>query len=122
MDIMSYKIDWIHDVNERHHTVVVTMDISSYAGKEKKVVYGFIKDKWQRIKEKMSFLETEYLTEKQILRYESMSDDEWYKMKYSKSIQDFTDEEIVAEFNRRLGDPLFHHINIEVKAVVKPCK
>ena len=47
-----------------------------------------------------------------------MPDEEWYKRKYTKELRDFSDEEIAAEFNRRINSPVFHNLTVEVKAVV----
>lgn len=47
------------------------------------------------------------------------SDDEYYR-RFEYDIQKFTDEELVAEINRRAAEPgLFCKIGFEVKAIVK---
>ena len=94
------------------------MDISTYGGSAKGKVHGFFKEKWSEIKHRMSFPETYGLDQMAIERYENMSDEEWYKRKYTKELWDFSDEEIAIEVNRRINSPVFHSSAVEVKAVV----
>lgn len=93
-------------------------DEITYGGHVKGEVYGFFKEKWPEIERRMSFPETYGLDQRDIERYENMSDEEWYKRKYTKELRDFSDEEIAAEFNRRINSPVFHNLTVEVKAVV----
>ncbi len=118
MEIMDICIDKIIKVEERRRVVVVTMDTSTYGGHVKGEVYGFFKEKWPEIERRMSFPETCGLDQRDIERYENMPDEEWYKRKYTKELRDFSDEEIAAEFNRRINSPVFHNLTVEVKAVV----
>ena len=53
---------------------------------------------------------------------EEMPDEECYKSRHDAKIGDFSDEEIVKEFNRRLNQPLFHNIGIIAKAIIKKKK
>lgn len=118
MDIIPVCIDRIIKVEEHKRTVTVTMDTQTYGGRTKGAVHTFLKSRWPEIQERMSFEELWSLDRCTAERYEAMSDDEWYRLKYEKKISDFTDEEIAAEFNRRLKDRLFHNLSVEVKAVV----
>lgn len=118
MEIMTVCIDRIIKVEEHKRTVTVTMDTQTYGGRAKGEVYTFLKDRWPEIQERKHFEETQPLDQRNVARYEAMSDDEWYRLKYEKKIEDFSDEEIAAEFNRRLKSMAFHNLGVEVKAVV----
>jgi len=118
MEIMTICIDRIIGVEEHKRTVTVTMDTQTYAGRVKGEAHTFVKDDWPKIRQRMCFEETQSLDRRSAERFEAMSDDEWYRRKYEKKITDFTDEEIAAEFNRRLEDGLFHRLAVEVRAVV----
>lgn len=116
MDIIPVCIDRIIKIEEHKRTV--TMDTQTYGCRTKGAVHTFRKDRWPDIQQRMNFEELWSLDRCTAERYEAMSDDEWYRLKYEKKISDFTDEEIAAEFNRRLKDRLFHNLVVEVKAVV----
>lgn len=118
MEIMTISIDKILNVEERKRTVTVTMDTSTYGGRVNGEVHSFLKDLWPALQACGYFLETQSLDRKNADRIEAMSDDEWYRLKYEKKISDFTDEEIAAEFNRRLQSRVFHNLGVEVRAVV----
>lgn len=118
MDIIPICIDRIIKVEEHKRTVTVTMDTQTYGGRYKGEVHTFLKDRWSEIQRRRSFEELWSLDQRNAERYEAMSDDEWYRLKYEKKISDFTDEEIAAEFNRRLNSRVFHNLGVEVKAVV----
>lgn len=118
MEIMTISIDRVIKVEEHKRTVTVTMDTQSYGGREKGEVHSFLKDKWPEIQKRRHFKETQSLSQWSVERFEAMDDDEWYKWKYEKKITDFTDEEIAAEFNRRLANGVFYRLGVEVKAVV----
>ena len=115
---MTVCIDKIIKVEEHKRTVTVTMDTQTYGGRIKGDVHTFLKDRWPEIQKRKHFEETQSLDEQGAARYEAMSDDEWYKWKYEKRIEDFSDEEIAAEFNRRLQSMVFHNLGVEVRAVV----
>lgn len=110
MDILTVSITKIHSVQENKRTVWVVIDTDCYGGKEEKVACGFFKDEWKRIKQQMCFLETKPIDSRGVSYFENMTDAEWYERKYAAKLKDFTDEEIVEEFNRRLENKLFHHI------------
>lgn len=118
MEIMTICIDRVIKIEEHKRTVTVTMDTQTYGGRAKGEVYTFLKDRWPEIQERKHFEETQPLDMMNAARYESMSDDEWYRLKYEKKIEDFSDEEIADEFNRRLKSRAFHSLGVEVKAVV----
>lgn len=118
MEIMTVCIDKIIKVEEHKRTVTVTMDTQTYGGRTKGEVHAFLKDRWPEIQQRKHFEETQSLDRRNVELFEAMSDDEWYRWKYEKKITDFTDEEIAAEFNRRLADGVFHRLGVKVMAVV----
>lgn len=98
--------------------VKVTMIRDFYDGK-KKVVAGFFPAEWAKYKAKKNYPENRALDERGIAYYENMNDKDWYQSRHDAKLKDFTDAEIVAEFNRRLDSPLFHSIEIKSRAAVK---
>lgn len=118
MNLVEVNITKIHSEEELQRTVCVRIDTDCYGGKETKTV-GFLKRDWRTIKRRMWFTDNQPLDAHGIEYMEQMSDDEWYQRNYATHLKDFTDEEIVEEFNRRLNDRLFHKIGIRGEAVIQ---
>lgn len=118
MNLLEVNITKIHSEEELKRTVRVRIDTDCYGGKETKTV-GFLKQDWRTIKHRMWFMDNQPLDAHGIEYMEQMSDDEWYQRHYASHLKDFTDEEIVEEFNRRLNDKLFHKIEIKGEAVIQ---
>lgn len=76
---------------------------------------AFFKNSWERIKMNECYKETEFIGEEGIQYFEGLSDDEFYSMRYGAKLYDFSDAEIVEEFNYRMNSPL-HKICLEIKA------
>lgn len=87
--------------------------------RKKEVTAGFFPAEWEAYKNSGKYPEERALDEHAIAYYENMPDAEWYKSRHAAKLSDFTDAEIVAEFNRRLDSPLFHKIGIESRAIIK---
>ena len=82
------------------------------------VTIGFFPTEWEAYKANGCYPENRALDEKAIQYYENMPEAEWCKSRYDAKLKDFSDEEIVEEFNRRLNLSLFHDVGIEAKAVI----
>lgn len=87
-------------------------------GKRKESLY-FLNNSWKRIKQLMKYNEAEAKDKRYGEYLESLSDSEYYK-RFEHDIQKFTDEELVAEINRRAAEPgIFCKIGFEVKVILK---
>lgn len=104
---------------EHSRTVEVIIDYDCYGGVQENHHCAFLKEKWNKIKKERNFLDTEILDIHGMEYFEQMSDADWYSRHFAAHLKDFSDEEIAEEFNRRLKDKLFHHLDVEVVAVVK---
>lgn len=100
------------------HVVRVRMIRDFFDGK-KEATFGFFPAEWEAYKARKNFPDTRALDEHGIEYYENMPDKEWYSSRHDAKLKDFTDEEIVAEFNRRLDSGLFHNVGIEARAIIK---
>lgn len=118
MDILAVRITKIHSVEELKRTVRVVIDTDFCGEKTKNVTCGFLKEEWRTIKKEMSYLETKELDEHGIRFFENMTDAEWHERHFAAKLKDFSDAEIVEEFNRRLNDRLFHRITFTGRAEV----
>lgn len=118
MDLFNITIVRILSEEVRKRIVVVTMETSFYSGIMQETK-GFLKADWRCVKEKMLYSERLAIDPSMFDYFESLSDDEFAKRYYSVKLCDFTDEEIVEEFNRRLNDKLFHHIQFVGYAAIK---
>lgn len=94
-------IDRIISEERLNRTVRVSLDISYYGG-TKTVNCGFFRHEWLGYKAKRTFPENRALGDEEITYFESLSKDKWYQLRFAAKLEDFTDEEIVAEANRRL--------------------
>lgn len=97
--------------------VFVTAELSCYADYTDELY--FEKEVWRRVKAQKRYNERE-AKQADFGRYlESLSDEEYYR-RFEHDVEKFTDEELVAEINRRASKPgIFCHIGFEVKAIVK---
>ena len=118
MDIFDMGIVEVLSEEPLGRVVRVTLIRDFYDGK-KKVVAGFFPAEWAKYKAQKSYPENRALDERGISYYENMSDKDWYQSRHDAKLKDFTDAEIVAEFNSRLDSPLFHKIVIQSRAAVK---
>ena len=117
MDIFTVDIMQIHSEKPGKRGVFVEADTDCY-GKRKESLY-FSNSIWERVKAQGKFLETEARDRAYGEYVERLSDDEYYR-RFEYDIQKFTDEELVAEINRRAAElGLFCKIGFEVKAIVK---
>lgn len=118
MELFSYSIVKVLSEERLSRVVRVKMIRDFYDGK-KEVTAGFFPAEWEAYKNSGKYPEERALDEHAIAYYENMPDAEWYKSRHDAKLSDFTDAEIVAEFNRRLDSPLFHKIGIESRAIIK---
>lgn len=118
MEFFNYTIAKVISEEHLKRIVRVRMIRDFYDGK-KEVVAGFFPTEWEVYKNRGSYPELRALDERAISYYENMPDSEWYKSRHDAKLKDFTDEEIVAEFNRRLDSTLYHKIGIESRAIIK---
>lgn len=118
MNLLQEQILEIYNLKEHNRVVEIDALIDTYAGKER-VCRGFLKRDWPKIKKDMGYWENQYLTPDGVEYFESMSDDDWYSRYHKVTLKDFTDEEIVDEFNKRLKQNLRNEISFVGKAVVK---
>jgi hypothetical protein len=118
MEIFNYSIVKVLNEERLNRVVWVKMIRDFYDGK-KEVSAGFFPAEWEAYKSRGQYPETRALDERAVAYYENMPDAEWYKSRHAAKLSDFTDAEIVAEFNRRLDSPLFHKIGIESRAIIK---
>lgn len=102
-------------------TVRVKMIRDFYDGK-KEVIVGFFLAEWEAYKHRGCYPERRELSESMIQYYEDMPIDRWSSSRHDAKLHDFTDEEIVEEFNKRLNNTLFHKIGIESRAIAKEAK
>lgn len=119
MDIFDVAITKIHSEKTLKRTVRVVIDTDCYGAKTRNMMCGFLKAEWSKIKREMCFRETKQLDEEGISFFENMEDGEWYARHFAAKLKDFSDEEIVEEFNRRMEDGLFHHITFKGRAEVE---
>lgn len=117
MDIFTVFITKIHSVTEGKHVVLVDCDTDCYGKTEHNKVV-FHQHTWPRIKNTMKYLETEGMNASSYEYYEQMTDENYYQ-RYTRTLKEYTDEELVEEINRRTSSTLFHNIGFEVKAVIK---
>lgn len=118
MDFFDISIVRIISEDERKRIIVVNMETDFYGGKEITTV-GFLKADWKCVKQRMQYPDRIAIPASMFDYFESMSDDEFAQKHYSAKLSDFTDEEIVNEFNKRLNDTLFHHIRFVGQATVE---
>lgn len=118
MEIFNMRIIEVISEESLNRVVRVTMIREFYDGK-KKVILGFFPVEWAKYKAQKSYPENRALDEREIAYYENMSDKDWCQSRHDAKLKDFTDAEIVAEFNRRLDSPLFHKIVIQGRAAVR---
>lgn len=117
MDILDVCITGIVSEQELSRTVKVTIDTDCWGYKERKTG-GFFKSDWEKFKHRGSYPENKIFPESSIEYFEGISDDEWHTMRYGAKLSEFTDEEIVEEFNRRLKSP-FHRVTIIAQATIR---
>ncbi len=117
MEILDVCIVNIISEQELNRTVRVIIDTDCWGHKERKMG-GFFKSDWERIKRDRIYPENKFLFESSVEYFEGLSDDEWHQKRYGAKLADFTDEEIVEEFNRRLNHP-FHRVAISGQASIK---
>lgn len=118
MKVFDFEIVKVLSEERLGRTVRVKMIRDFYDGK-KEVVAGFFLTEWEAYKSRGKYPEMRALDERGIQYYENMPDAEWYKSRHDAKLKDFTDEEIVAEFNRRLDCGLYHKVGIESRAVIR---
>ena len=121
MEFFDYGIVKVISEERLNRVVRVRMIRDFYDGK-KEVTVGFFLAEWEAYKSRGNYPEQRALDEQWISYYENMPDSEWYKSRHDAKLKDFTDEEIVAEFNRRLNDTLFHKIGVESRAIIKEAR
>ncbi|MEZ3502442.1 MAG: hypothetical protein K1W25_03130 [Lachnospiraceae bacterium] len=121
MEFFDYGIVKVISEERLNRVVRVRMIRDFYDGK-KEVTVGFFLAEWEAYKSRGNYPEQRALDERGISYYENMPDSEWYKSRHDAKLKDFTDEEIVAEFNRRLDNTLFHKIGIESRAIIKEAR
>lgn len=92
--------------------------VRDYWDGQREVTVGFFPAEWARYKSKGSYPESRALTPEMIAYYEDMPLDQWCKARIEPNLIDFSDEEIVEEFNRRMKDRIFHHVGLESRAVI----
>lgn len=115
MDIFDVNILKIHSVKEGKHVVLVDCDTDCW-GKTEHNKVCFHKYQWNRIKNKMSYKETEGGDIHSFDYYEQLSDED-YHHRFERSLKEYTDEELAEEVNNRAADNLFHKIKFEVKVI-----
>lgn len=121
MELFNFTIVKVLSEERLSRVVRVKMIRDFYDGK-KEVTAGFFPTEWEAYKSRGQYPETRALDEHAIAYYENMPDAEWYKSRHAAKLSDFTDEEIVAEFNKRLSSPLFHKIGVESRAIIKEAR
>lgn len=102
MDIFYVSIIKIHEVNEFKHTVVANLDTDCWGHKETGVLVVFDKHIWNRVKTQMQYLETEGHSPDSLEYFEGLSDEEYHK-KFERTLKEFTDEELIEEFQKRMN-------------------
>lgn len=117
MNILDVCIVNVVSEQELARTVRVVIDTDCWGYKERKTG-GFFKSDWEKAKRHKSYPENKIFPESSIEYFEGLSNDEWHTMRYGAKLADFTDEEIVEEFNRRLNHP-FHRVVISGQAAIK---
>lgn len=118
MDIFTVFITQIHSEKPGKRGVFVEADTDCYGVKHSESLY-FKNRIWERVKAQGKYLETEAYDRSYGEYVERLDDDEYYR-RFECDIKKFTDEEIVAEINRRAEQPgIFCKIGFEVKAIVK---
>lgn len=95
---------------ELKRLVSVKMEVSDYSGHHVDT-YTFMKNAWPKIKEAKRFSDRSVVDEKLIDYFEEMEDEHFLFLRYGAKLSDFSDAEIVEEFNKRLNSP-FHHVKI----------
>lgn len=105
----------IYKETELKRIVKIEALISTYGGR-KRETKAFLKRDWPRIKHQGHYRDREAVSS--IDYFENLTEDEWQERYHKVNIEDFSDEEIVREFNRRLGN-VFHKIGLEAKAKIK---
>lgn len=111
MDIFDICVKEIKSVIEHKRTVEVIIDYDLF-GLVKDHHCAFLKEDWTKIKATNLIRETKMLDINGMNYFEQMPDAEWYSRHFAAHLKDFSDEEIVEEFNRRMNDRLFHHIKV----------
>lgn len=117
MEVFDYGIVKIITEERLNRVVRVRLIRDFYDGKKEETV-GFFPAEWEAYKARGNYPEVRALDEKGIQYYEEMPDREWYRSRHDAKLKDFTDEEIVEEFNARLKMPLFHRVGIEARAII----
>ena len=120
MDIFEVSILKISRVAHGKRGVFVDAITDTYGGKTAETLY-FSNRIWPRIQERMAFLESERGSADYGNYVEHLPDDEYYR-RFEHDIRKFTDEELVAEINRRGNETSMFsagHIEFETKAVYK---
>ena len=120
MDIFEVSILKISRVAHGKRGVFVDAITDTYGGKTAETLY-FSNRIWPRIQARMAFLESERDGADYGNYVEHLSDDEYYR-RFEHDIRKFTDEELVAEINRRVNETSMFsagHIEFETKAVYK---
>lgn len=118
MELFNYSIVKVLSEERLSRVVRVRLIRDFYDGK-KEVTLGFFPAEWEAYKSRGNYPELRALDKHGIEYYENMPDAEWYRSRHDAKLKDFTDEEIVAEFNARLDSSLFHRIGIESRAVIR---
>lgn len=120
MDIFEVSILKISRVAHGKRGVFVDAITDTYGGKTAETLY-FSNRIWPRIQARMAFLESERGSADYGNYVENLPDDEYYR-RFEHDIHKFTDEELVAEINRRVNETSMFsagHIEFETKAVYK---
>lgn len=110
-EIFEYRILDIIEEEELKRFVKVKLKRDFYDGIKEEEVY-FFKDKWDSIKANMKYTNRDPV--EGWIKYEYMTDEEFYKWKYTKHISQFSDEELVEELNNRI-ESRFHSISIKTE-------
>ena len=118
MNLLQESIVEIYSEKEYERVIVIDALIDSYGGK-RRLEIGFLKRDWEKIKKDMTYWDNQYLTPEGVRYFEKMSEDDWHSRYHKVNLKDFTDEEIVEEFNKRLKNNLWNEIRFEGKAVIK---
>lgn len=116
-DTFSYFIKEIFWVSTYKHVVRTCLKVDTPAGKKDEEFFFLAKD-WEEIKKQGWFEDTKPISKDVAWHYECLSDDEFYSNLYSKKLSQFSDEEFIDEFNRRLNSS-FHSIELVSKAQLK---
>lgn len=118
MEFFQMGIKEIFSITENKRTVWVDF-VEDFYGGPQRVQAGFLKHEWEVIRARKVFSETSKLTENGVKYFEGLTDDQWYVLRFGAKLKDFTDEEIVEEFNRRLNDRVFHKIEFVGRAEIR---